>query len=55
MEIKQYDGMRYRWHSCLDGSGFWMPETCWADHGMRDFTTAEDGAEYCQGLLEMPD
>jgi hypothetical protein len=50
METKTYSGIRYRFHSTLDGVGFWMPEPAWADHGMRDFYTAEDGIEWTMGL-----
>jgi hypothetical protein len=50
MEIKTHHGTRYRYHGTLDGVGFWMPEGAWAEHGMRDFLTAEDGIEWTQGL-----
>jgi hypothetical protein len=50
METKNHNGIRYRFHSTLDGAGFWMPEPAWSAHGMRDFFTAEDGIEWTQGL-----
>lgn len=44
------DGTRYRYHSTFDGVGFWMPEEAWAEHGMRDFETAEEGMAWTNGL-----
>lgn len=49
--IRVIDGAKYRLHSCLDGTSFWMPETSWQSDGLRDFMTAEDGAKYCQGCV----
>jgi len=50
METKSHNGTRYRFHSTLDGVGFWMPEPAWDAHGMRDFRTPEEGMSWTQGL-----
>ena len=50
MKVKTFRNTRYRFHSTLDGVGFWMPEGAWAEHGMRDFLTAEEGIEWTGGL-----
>ena len=47
--MKTHNGTRYRYHATFDG-GFWMPEPAWAEHGQRDFFTAEEGIEWTQGL-----